>query len=251
MTDRLVKAPPTWKTTLSLLAGALALSVWVGSPALARVVEESGQEIAIRVSRGQTTEVVFSEAIRHVVTSLGKEALSLETAGRRLYLSPLADPIGGTLFVLLESDRSIALTLVSVSPPADRDVSVRIVSPAPAASPPAAASQGLTPLGLLRAMVLGEELAGVKTSKADREVYNDQAVRLTLRQLWRAPHLEGDVLITENLRATWIRFPIERIHFPGLLAIHAESEGLAPKPTTPEETLAARHRTRLFLIRVP
>ncbi|MCI0547731.1 MAG: hypothetical protein L0027_10655, partial [Candidatus Rokubacteria bacterium] len=73
----------------------------------------------------------------------------------------------------------------------------------------------------------------------------------TLRQVCRAPHLEGDVLITENLRAMWIRLPNERIHFPGLLAIHAESESLAPQPTTPEETLAARHRTRLFLIRVP
>ena len=52
MTDRLVKASPTWKTTLSLLAGALALSLSGGSPALARVVEESGQEIPIRVSRG-------------------------------------------------------------------------------------------------------------------------------------------------------------------------------------------------------
>lgn len=242
---------PRWTKALGVLLAALVLSVPREAPANPRVVEESGQEIVVRVSRGQTTEVVFSEAIRQVVTSLGKEALSLETTGARLYLSPLAEEVGGTLFVLLESDRSVPIALVSVAPPTRRDVSVRVLSRTRAPTTSAATAQGLTPLGLLRAMLLGQDLAGVKTSKADREVYNDQAVTLTLQQVWRAPHLEGDVLVAENLRAAWIRLPIERIHFPGLLAIHAESESLAPRPTSPEESLAARHRTRVFLIRVP
>jgi hypothetical protein len=41
----------------------------------------------------------------------------------------------------------------------------------------------------------------------------------------------------------------DRLAFPGLLAVHAESEWLAPPPATPEQALAARHRTRLYLVR--
>lgn len=235
------------------LAGVLVVLLsTAAAPAWARVVEDTGQEIAIRVARGHTTEVVFSEGIHQVVTSLGKDALSLETAGGRLYLSPLVDEVQGTVFVVLESERSIPLALVPATAAGPQDVSVRVLSPAREAGAAPAPPDALTPLGLLRRMVLRQEIPGVQVAAGGaREVYNDQAVRLTLAEVWRASQLEGDVLVAENLRTIWIQLPIERIHFPGLLAIHAEAEVLAPHPTTAEERLAQRHRTRLFLIRVP
>jgi hypothetical protein len=57
------------------------------------------------------------------------------------------------------------------------------------------------------------------------------------------------VLTAENLRPLWIVLPLDRLAFPGLLAIHAETEQLAPPPGSPEQALAARHRTRLYLVR--
>lgn len=225
----------------------------LASPALARtrIVEVRGQEIPIRLAPGQTTEIIFSEPIRQVVTSVGKDALSLETVGARLYLAPLASGLHGTIFVLLESDRSVPLALLPAEPSAPPDLSVRVLSPQRDARAQAETLQGLTPLRLLRAMLGGQEFPGVKVARAEREVYNDQAVRLTLYEVWRAPQLEGNLLIAENLHATWIRLPLERIHFPGLLAVHAESEVLAPQPNGAEAQLAGRHRTRVFLVRVP
>jgi hypothetical protein len=80
-------------------------------------------------------------------------------------------------------------------------------------------------------------------------VYDDGALRLTRLAAWTSPALEGVILGVENLRPLWVTIPLDRLAFPGLLAVHAESESLAPPPATPEQALAARHRTRLHLVR--
>jgi hypothetical protein len=114
-----------------------------------------------------------------------------------------------------------------------------------------AETAGLTPLRLMRAMILDVPLPGVSPAPGDgRVVYEDGALRLTLLRTWTSPALEGVVLAAENLRPLWITLPLDRLAFPGLLAVHAEAEQLAPPPATPEQALAARHRTRLYLVRV-
>ena len=81
-------------------------------------------------------------------------------------------------------------------------------------------------------------------------MYEDGALRLTRLATWTSPALEGVILGVENLRPLWVTIPLDRLAFPGLLAVHAESESLAPPPAMPEQALAARHRTRLYLVRV-
>jgi hypothetical protein len=101
-------------------------------------------------------------------------------------------------------------------------------------------------------MILDVPLPGVSPTRGNgRAVYDDGALRLTLLATWTSPALEGEILAAENLRPLWITLPLDRLAFPGLLAVHAESESLAPPPTTPEQALAAQHRTRLYLVRMP
>jgi hypothetical protein len=217
-------------------------------PGATRAVEARGEPIVIRLGLQRMTQVQFSTDIQQVVTAFTKQQLSMETAGPRLFLSALEPDISGELFVTLTGGPT--LTLVVVPAQGDRDLAVRVISPGAEASARVAETAGLTPLRLMRAMILNLPPPGVSPRAGDgRVVYEDAALRLTLLATWTSPALEGVVLGAENLRALWIMLPLDRLAFPGLLAVHAETESLAPPPTTPEQALAAQHRTRLYLVR--
>jgi hypothetical protein len=215
-----------------------------------RAVEARGEPIVIRLGHRRMTQVHFPADIQQVVTAFTKSHVSLETAGPRLFLSALEPDVSGEVFVTLSTGGTLALVIVPAVPN-QRDLVVRIVSPAAEVAARVAETAGLTPLRLMRAMILDLPLPGVSPTPGDgRVVYEDGALRLTLLRTWTSPALEGVVLAAENLRPLWVTLPLDRLAFPGLLAVHAEAEQLAPPPATPEQALAARHRTRLYLVRV-
>jgi hypothetical protein len=234
--------------TVSPLSGAAGLAR--RDLGVTRAVEARGDPIVVRLGPRRMTQVHFAADIQQVVTAFTKAQVSLETAGPRLFLSALDPDVSGELFVTLLTGGTLALVVVPAGS-GDRDLVVRVVSPATEAAARVAETEGLTPLRLMRAMILDVPLPGVSPAPGDgRIVYEDGALRLTLLRTWTSPALEGVVLAAENLRPLWITLPLERLAFPGLLAVHAEAEQLAPPPTTPEQVLAARHRTRLYLVRV-
>jgi hypothetical protein len=215
-----------------------------------RAVEARGGPILIRLGPRRMAQVHFPSDIQQVVTAFAKPQVSLETAGPRLFLSALDPDVSGELFVTLSTGGTLALVIVPAGPE-ERDLVVRVVSPVAEATARMAETAGLTPLRLMRAMILDVPLPGVSPAPGDgRVVYEDGALRLTLLRTWTSPAIEGLVLAAENLRPLWIALPLDRLAFTGLLAVHAEAEQLAPPPATPEQALAARHRTRLYLVRV-
>jgi TraK protein len=215
-----------------------------------RAVEARGGPILIRLAPRRMTQVHFPSDIQQVVTAFTKPQVSLETAGPRLFLSALDPDVSGELFVTLSTGGTLVLVIVPAGP-GERDLVVRVVSPVAEAAARMAETAGLTPLRLMRAMILDVPLPEVSPAPGDgRVVYEDGALRLTLLRTWTSAALEGVVLSAENLRPLWIPLPLDRLAFTGLLAVHAEAEQLAPPPSTPEQTLAARHRTRLYLVRV-
>jgi len=209
-----------------------------------RAVEARGGPILIRLGPRRMTQVHFPSDIQQVVTAFAKPQVSLETAGPRLFLSALEPDVSGELFVTLSTGGTLALVIVPAGP-GERDLVVRVVSPVAEATVRMAETAGLTPLRLMRAMILDVPLPGVSPAPGDgRVVYEDGALRVTLLRTWTSPAIEGLVLAAENLRPLWIALPLDRLAFTGLLAVHAEAEQLAPPPATPEQALAARHRTR-------
>ncbi len=218
-------------------------------PGVMRTVEFRGAPIAVRVAAGRMSQVEFWTEIGTVVSNFTKEQVSIETVGRRIYLMPRTEGLSGELFVVLTTAHSI--TLAVVDDPDRRDLTLRVLAPAGEGERQRQATRELTPLRLLRAMLLNRPLTEITvTAGGDTVVYDDGAVQLRLGQIWTTPALEGLILTVENRRPVWIRLPVDSLTLPGLLAIHIEAETLAPPPSTPEERVAAQHRTRLFLVRV-
>ena len=219
------------------------------SPGVTRAVEARGDPIVLRLGFQRMAQVQFGTDIQQVITAFTKQQVSMETVGPRLFLSALEPDLSGELFVTLAGGSTLTLIVV----PAigiERDLVVRVVSPAADAAARAAETAGLTPLRLIQAMIRNTPLPGVSLASANGDVvYDDGALRLTRLATWTSPALEGVILGVENLRSLWVTIPLDRLAFPGLLAVHAESESLAPPPATPEQALAARHRTRLYLVR--
>jgi len=105
----------------------------------------------------------------------------------------------------------------------------------------------------MRAMILGVQEPGVTVTRSRPPfvAYNDSVLVLRTLATWKTPRYEGVVLEAENLTDQWLRLALESLHFPGLLAAHAERDSLAPRPTKPDEALAAQQKTKVYLVRVP
>jgi hypothetical protein len=224
------------------------------APARTRVVLWAGEPVAVSLAAGRTTALALPAPITSVVTTASKDALSIETAGSRLYLSPLTPDWAGELFVVLADDSQVPV-LAAVGPTPDLIVKV-VRKPAQAAAPPNAEGAGTprwSPLRLLRAMMLRSQGPGltVAAEAARTVVYDDSVLTLRLLERWRTPRLEGLVLEAENRSALWVRVALESLAFDGLLAVGADRDSLAPQPTSAEQALAGHHRTRLYLVRTP
>jgi hypothetical protein len=221
-----------------------------------RLAPWTGQPVTVNVAVGRTTAITFPATITSIVTTASKETLTLETVASRLFLSPLVPDYSGEIFVILANDDQVPLLARSV-PPGQADLALRLVAGSAAASgSPGTAQQShvtWTPLRLMRAMILGVQEPGVTVVRSPREViaYNDSVLVLRTVATWKTPRYEGVVLEAENLTDQWLRLALESLHFPGLLAVHAERDSLAPRPTRPEETLATQQKTRVYLVRVP
>jgi hypothetical protein len=235
--------PSISETTLPRTAAALR------AQGTTRAVEARGEPTLVRLGYQRMTQVQFAGDIQQVITAFTKQQISMETTGSRLFLSALEPDLSGELFVTLAGGSTLTLIVLPATG-TERDLVVRVVSPVAEAATRAAETAGLTPLRLLRAMIRNTPLPGVSPAPDDGQVvYDDGALRLTRLGTWTSPALEGVILGVENLRVLWVALPLDRLAFPGLLAVHAESEALAPPPVTPEQALAAQHRTRLYLVR--
>lgn len=222
----------------------------------ARLAPWTGQPPAVHVAVGRTTAVTFPAAITSIVTTASKETLTIETVGSRLFLSPLIPDYAGEIFVILANDEQIPLLARSVAP--DRaDLALRLVGGSAGGSGPPGGtpehSSAWTPLRLMRAMILGVQEPGVTVTPGPPSfvAYNDSVLVLRTLATWKTPRYEGVVLEAENLTNQWLRLALESLHFPGLLAVHAERDSLAPRPEKPEEALAGQQKTRVYLVRVP
>lgn len=224
---------------------------------IVRLVPWTGQPVAVNVAMGRTTAMTFPAPIASIITTATREMLTIETVGARLFISPLTSDYYGELFVVLTNDEQVPVIATSTELH-QADLAVRVVS-GQTSGGQGGGGEGRpplpywTPLRLMRAMILGVQEPGVTVAQHPQpiEAYNDSVLRLRATATWKTPRYEGVILEAENLTTQWLRLALESLHFPGLLAVHAERDTLAPRPTNPAQALIAHQKSRVYLVRMP
>jgi hypothetical protein len=129
------------------------------------------------------------------------------------------------------------------------DGAVRIVATGTRAKKRQQQTQGLTAVGLIRAMARGEIPPGVEHLPANgQRVYHDGTLQFTLQAAFVSPLMRGYVLQAENLTGVSVPVPVEELEMPGLLAVGSVAQILYPQPRTVEERLAGAYQSLVYVV---
>lgn len=130
------------------------------------------------------------------MTGIQPSDISIQNAENTLYIQPLTENLQGDIYVIMKDGNSKILSLVTV-PPAMRDRVINIF--------PGALSQeervrkinevGLTPAGLIKAMVMKEDIDGVSIST---ENFVIEGLGMTVTETYDAVSMKGYVIPLSN-----------------------------------------------------
>lgn len=169
----------------------------------------------VKVAYQNPTEVVFQgDRIAHVILGFSPDAISLQNTSDTLYIQPLVENLTGDIYVVMTDGKSKIVSLVSTIAGL-RDRSVRIINNVEDVSERVRKvnSAGLTPAGLIKAMILGEDIDGVSISQTS-QVITDTPIQLTAETVYDAVYLKGYIVdMTDHPN-----FDIKGISMKGLVA---------------------------------
>lgn len=246
----------TWTQRTRLVWSLLAASMVYLGPIVARaesqqrtatrVVEYAGTPVRVRLSVGTSTQVELPEDVVDMVTMIEPMQLTLSYSGHYIHLHALT-AVEGEVFVITTSGASYPLTLTTTATPSDG--AVRVVATGTRAKKRQHATQGLTAVGLIRAMARAEIPPGVEHLPAKgQRVYHDGTLQLTLQAAYISPLMRGYVLQAENLTGVSVPVPVEELEIPGLLAVGSVAQVLYPQPRTVEERLAGAYQSLVYVV---
>lgn len=181
----------------------------------ARVVADNGTPVSVRVARSGITEIRFEgENIASIVLGLNQSDLSIERMPDALFIKPLVDNVSGDLYVITRSGKSINLNLISVSIES-RDRNIKIVNNVESIKSRVQKlnQTGITPAGLIKAMVLEEDMDGVTVSPSNI-LFLDNPIQLMATFIYDAVFLKGYVIDMRNHD----NFDIKNLSMKGLIA---------------------------------
>lgn len=261
------------KTAFVLRLGGQLCLVLIGLAAIvhsaqARDVEYQGTELPVYVTPGEPTEVQFPGKISGGFKKK-LSAVSLERKNERLVLfagENLAAN-GEAIIVNLDDGRSYSLRIVRPNATSARDAILNIkdergalVAESAEEQPPYreknfAYAPSSAVSGLLREMVLVAELgkkniAGYKMNDTYRgqKVLDDGTLLATVDRIFIGPNLWGYVLDTQNVLDQSQKINPASFRLDGTRAISARNWELAARPLNIEQQLAAKDKTKVYII---
>ena len=199
----------------SLLLAAILLLVTGGGLYAQKTVLYTANPVVVKVAYLNPTEVVFEgEDIASVILGFSPESISLQNTSRALFIQPLVENLTGDIFVVMKDGKSKILSVVSTIPDL-RDKSVRIIDQVENVSGRIEKINrtGLTPAGLIKAMILGEEPDGVSVSPT-KQVIIEIPIQLTADTVYDALFLKGYIVDMTDRQ----NFDIKSITMKGLIA---------------------------------
>jgi len=211
-----------------------------------RVVEYAGAPLRVRLSVGNATQVELPDEVVDIVTMLEPAQLTLSYSGHVVHLHAMT-ALDGEVFVITTSGTSYPLAVTTTATPFDG--AVRIVVTGTRAKHRQQQTQGLTAVGLIRAMARGEIPPGVEQLPAKgQRVYHDGTLQFTLQAAYVSPLMRGYVLHAENLTGVSVPVPVEELEMPGLLAVGSVAQILYPQPRTVEERVAGAYQSLVYVV---
>lgn len=252
------------KVFLILIAGSL-LTVL---PAFAREVEYKDEEIAVRVTPGEPTQLKFPGTIsggfkkKSSLISIDKKDSDLV-----VFAQEGLPANGEVVIVRLEDGRSYSVRVQRASADSPRDDVVKIEDSRPALlagssedepaykeknfqyAPPSQVS------GLVREMVLASEfgktvISGYKESDrySGQKVLDDGTMLATIDKIYIGTNLWGYVLNVENLLEEGQKINPATFRLDGTRAVSASSWELTPRPLSVEQQVSGKHKGKLYIV---
>lgn len=155
----------------------------------------TGVPVVVKVAYLNPTEVRFDgDRIASIIMGLPAESISLQNTADSIFIQPLIPDISGDMYVVTASGKTIIISLASTAPQL-RDRAIKIVSNAKtmAERVERVNRSGLTPAGLIKAMILGEDLDGVSI-RSSRQAIIEVPTKLTSHTVYDAVFLRGYIV---------------------------------------------------------
>lgn len=256
------------KTKWKFLAISLTLILSLASSVFARELEYADEEIAVRVSPGEPTQIKFPGIVAGGYKK-SFSALSLEKKEGDLivFANEKIDELGEAIVVRLKDGRSYSIRLQKATPENPRDDVVKLrdkrgsiidaeEEDLPAYkekkfeyAPPTVVS------GLMREIVLAAEfgkqkIPGYQSTDQYRgeTVLNDGTIQATIDRIFIGPNLWGYVLDVKNMLDVEQKVNPATFRLDGTRAISFKNWELAPRPLNTEQQISGKDSTKAYII---
>lgn len=227
----------------------LAVLVWAwGAVAAPRLVQVNDEPVKVFVRAGEPQAVTFPEEITMIPTGVNPADLSLEMAGRRLFIQALVEGFEARLYVIGRSGRMYELELMEGEEGQDGqvDLVVPVVPPrfgeVSAGAGTLEEDRGRRRRGprsredlvrrLMLSMLEGKRAPGVRIVDHAEVLFEGEGLRIETVKVFLAGRYVGYVARAENVGKSSVGLLLPEYQADGLRAIAAAREQLEVGETT-------------------
>lgn len=256
------------KVVLAIAMMTSVVSGLVARPAFARDVDYTNSEMAVFVTPGEPTQIQFpGEVAGGVKRKASSLSLQYTKSDLVLFANDAISDQGEAIIVRLKDGRSFSVRVRRASDEHGRDDVVKVNDREGAFS---ASDETEEPLykerkfdyapatqvsGLVREMVLAAEF-GKKTISGYRPsdrfqgetILNDGTIRATIERIFIGSNLWGYVIEAQNLMDQSQKLNPASFRLDGTRAISATNWDLAARPSTTEQEIAGKHKTKIYIV---
>ena len=180
-----------------------------------------GDTVVARAAVGQAVEIVLENGVGDLVRSGDPSTLKVEHTSGHLFITPLSLSPAQVSIIDMRG-QSHWVRCVFDQPP-DQKIVIRDCGVSDAVDKRQDAA-----MALMRDLIRGRTPEGAAETKADAVMFDDGRVRMRSVLMEDMPRLCGHVMVVENLTSGPVAVPVQRMVFPGLLAVASSRDVLAP-----------------------
>ncbi len=193
-----------------------------GMPVALAQARACGESIDVRSAVGQVVEIVVEDGVADLVRSGDPSTIKVEHTAGHLFVTPLTVVPAG-LTIMDKRGRSHRLKYIF-----GQGVDEKIVV-ADCEQESSGQKQQDGVMRLMRDLVRGRDPSGSTQKLATEVMFENEQWQVRSIKVYEMPPLWGYVAVVRNKAQAPAMVPLQRITFPGLLAVSAEKDVLPPQ----------------------